>query len=1178
MIDNHIAHLTLYVESDVHLKSTGTNAPCIFLHQSLKITGPGMLTICSKMSGIRGADNNRYALTIESARVDIKEAQKGKGGIIYCSKLDVTDSYLHSVDTIVQCGTIDLHDCAVTEPAGAVVKPSNCGSVCTSSSGTNLAKNIVITKTYGFKVGGKYVTRENKDDILGNGVFYYEPDENRLTVNGKYSCSDFVIENENAADLTIYVARDSELKSSSNYAIFAHRDTKITGPGKLTLKGYGGIALQDSNLLIDNARLQIEADYGIHKTYLSVKARLTVKDSYVRIKSNVGFAVNCNKIILDGCDIVLPEQGFISAGTVCSKNDEPAKDVTFNSFFDLYISGSQISAMTAYNIGNGAFKYDAAANILFIYESYTASGNYPAIENLIPGLTIYTVYDATLSSSTAALLLKADTAITGTGVLSLSGTSCGIFVRDAAKLTVNKAVMLVGGGDGIMGISPSDGASLYIRSSRMIIASTDNAAVFNLASITLNDSIITSPSGAYIQGGDILQSNGAYAKTVTIGVPMTTIETVNLEIPKPVAGNTISYSANAVNADGYEIEYDYGNTTWSSGVIWKENSTTLNVSNANTFKTGNTYTVTVSIVITDADRYKFAEVGSLKAYINGYEAEVVKYTSTNYGIRYTFDLTPPQAVTDIYVTIPEPEAGDLIYYYAKVPEGCGYRVQTELNNGLLWESGVAWYCDGSPLCPQDDEYFVNGGDYRVEISIVLTDEDRYEFGNLMDMYIIVNGHYADYTKVSDTKIIVCYYFTVEAEPIDEILIYNYYPPAVGQKAGESENSVIYDSRFSIAVTDWYCDTDHRYMNSDEVFESGKLYSHRWILKATEGYEFDDDYVYVTINYETDLLDFNYCSIGDSPSEYTVWTVPAEPVNMISEVRINGYTAPTVGQTASENLASLSLPSGANYRVTFINWIVAGEETPMNASDIFENGKEYYISFSIEPKDGYSFCGQMPEVYINGIRELVGSARLYEYDDVLDGTTVLASFGTVIEEITVLGFKVPKPGQTVNEVSASITAPDGAHYSFVYIFWYEYHGNGQRLSGDCVFEAGKTYDVYVGAIPETGYRFISPSVIIEGGQKYLNEGSCWLYFDGEYGIWLTGIEVTASSDIKYGDVNGDGKVNGQDLVRLRKYLNGENVDIGPGANVNGDAEGKVNGQDLIRLRKYLNGENVVLGPN
>ncbi len=77
----------------------------------------------------------------------------------------------------------------------------------------------------------------------------------------------------------------------------------------------------------------------------------------------------------------------------------------------------------------------------------------------------------------------------------------------------------------------------------------------------------------------------------------------------------------------------------------------------------------------------------------------------------------------------------------------------------------------------------------------------------------------------------------------------------------------------------------------------------------------------------------------------------------------------------------------------------------------------------------------------------------------------------------------------------------------------------------------------------------------------------LYFDTESG-------TLAITNRVPGDTNSDGKVNGMDLIRLRKYLAGEKVEIDlSNADVTGD--GKVNGMDLIRLRKYLAGENVEL---
>ena len=63
------------------------------------------------------------------------------------------------------------------------------------------------------------------------------------------------------------------------------------------------------------------------------------------------------------------------------------------------------------------------------------------------------------------------------------------------------------------------------------------------------------------------------------------------------------------------------------------------------------------------------------------------------------------------------------------------------------------------------------------------------------------------------------------------------------------------------------------------------------------------------------------------------------------------------------------------------------------------------------------------------------------------------------------------------------------------------------------------------------------------------------------------------DFIYGDANEDNIINGQDVVRLKKYLANydydtglSSVDIGAGADANGD--GVVNGQDVVRLKKYL----------
>ena len=61
---------------------------------------------------------------------------------------------------------------------------------------------------------------------------------------------------------------------------------------------------------------------------------------------------------------------------------------------------------------------------------------------------------------------------------------------------------------------------------------------------------------------------------------------------------------------------------------------------------------------------------------------------------------------------------------------------------------------------------------------------------------------------------------------------------------------------------------------------------------------------------------------------------------------------------------------------------------------------------------------------------------------------------------------------------------------------------------------------------------------------------------------------------YGDANGDGKVDIDDLTRLRRYIAESSTVIFPGADANGD--GTVDIDDLTRLRRYVAEEAVVLG--
>lgn len=84
-------------------------------------------------------------------------------------------------------------------------------------------------------------------------------------------------------------------------------------------------------------------------------------------------------------------------------------------------------------------------------------------------------------------------------------------------------------------------------------------------------------------------------------------------------------------------------------------------------------------------------------------------------------------------------------------------------------------------------------------------------------------------------------------------------------------------------------------------------------------------------------------------------------------------------------------------------------------------------------------------------------------------------------------------------------------------------------------------------------------------------------------------LPVAADIVYGDATGDDAVDGNDVLRLKRYLanldyetGASTIEVAPGADATGD--GVVDGNDVLRLKRYLanmdyetGNSTVVLGP-
>ena len=102
---------------------------------------------------------------------------------------------------------------------------------------------------------------------------------------------------------------------------------------------------------------------------------------------------------------------------------------------------------------------------------------------------------------------------------------------------------------------------------------------------------------------------------------------------------------------------------------------------------------------------------------------------------------------------------------------------------------------------------------------------------------------------------------------------------------------------------------------------------------------------------------------------------------------------------------------------------------------------------------------------------------------------------------------------------------------------------------------------------------------ENGQWYLENTDTIVTFisNGQIAIYKkAGEDDKPIEEVKYGDISGDGEINVQDAVLLKKHLASiKGMDINEQAcDVN--ADGTVNIQDAVILLKYLAGMDVTLG--
>ncbi|MBQ9519338.1 MAG: hypothetical protein IJR59_05535 [Firmicutes bacterium] len=508
--------ILIAADSDLHA-SNGSVISCGDYDTTIKGTGDTKLELAASSACITA---NSGDVTVENLYLEANRGTSGGYGIkgqlkgtltIRNSEIDVRGTGA----AIRDFTDIRFEGCSIDIPSYAVV-----GYAVYQSDGTTEA-TIVTTKpaSCGLSVAGTSVNTLNAHDILGNGVFRYDPTAQILYVNGDCTSNNIVIWNTGIDGLTINIPKDVTLTGNSDHGIVCSKNTTITGDGTLTIDagGHNGIMLYNTcTLTIEYADLDITNSYhGI--TSLYGKDTLVINASNITASGTDGAICDFKDITINDCDITSPDGAQNTGGTIYnSGSTETAAEVEIKiAEYKLKITGVSVTGKNAADVlGDGVFSFDSKTNTLTIDGDCTGSGNTVIYNEGIEDLTINVLGDSSLTHTNGAGMLfgKRNTTITCTGNHTLNIKSGGAAISCAGVLTVENANITIDAPYGfISGYATALGA-LVVKNSRIALNTTgmtqDSGAIRKFNNIQLDGCVITSPAGAVYKDSCLYEADG----------------------------------------------------------------------------------------------------------------------------------------------------------------------------------------------------------------------------------------------------------------------------------------------------------------------------------------------------------------------------------------------------------------------------------------------------------------------------------------------------------------------------------------------------------------------------------------------------------------------------------------------------------------------------------------------
>ncbi len=533
IISSHIPGLTIRFEDNATLTSSSTP---LRLYSDATLTAPKADTyvyLDGEQVGIYCQGAN---VTLDGVYVESRLGQYGIYNYENVKTLTLKNDaglWVEGTERAIHNFNIQMNDgIQIIDPAGGIAKN---GTVYWKD-GNTVAKSVYIGKPVEHSylyVDGTEVTKDNKDDILGDGTFSYNPSSRTLTINKSYTSRNTlnqVIKNSGVNNLIINVPGDVTLSGPDmTYSdiISLTYNTTITGGGTLRVitkdQSKCGIYISYGNTLtIADVTVEAEGKNGI-SGYVS--STLVVTDATVHAKSTLtsnGAAIEgFSTITLNGVSYLDPEGAYVDKdGYLVDALGNRASEVTIGvKAYDLWLSGTRVTVNNQDDIlGDGNFSYAPEDNKLTVKGSLKTNDEH-GIQNQINGLTIYVAKDAAIEATgyKAAIVVMSYTTITGPGLLTLrSNNDCGIYASKDATVVLDNANLDINGYWGIAGTGRGSEQLRIYDSTVKAVSTSDEGAICDFKGYLSIGGTIKVPAGGYTKDGAVVDKDGKVAKEVQI--------------------------------------------------------------------------------------------------------------------------------------------------------------------------------------------------------------------------------------------------------------------------------------------------------------------------------------------------------------------------------------------------------------------------------------------------------------------------------------------------------------------------------------------------------------------------------------------------------------------------------------------------------------------------------------